>query len=78
MHSYEMKLVSQKRQHFTELTAKLDAMSPLKVLTRGYALVSTSQGLVRSVQQIHEGDHLKITLHDGNFNAKIVDNEEMN
>ena len=58
------------RQRFTEQTAKLDAMSPLKVLTRGYALAQDDNGkILRSVGDVTPGDKLTVTLRDGTLTA---------
>lgn len=51
---------------------KLDALSPLKVLSRGYAMVQTEQGVVRSVLQIAAGNDVHITLTDGCVTASVT------
>lgn len=66
-------IVSVKKQGFIGLTAKLDAMSPLKVLTRGYALVEDENGnLVRSSNQVKIGDTLHINVCDGSLQASVT------
>ena len=66
-----------KRQRFVGLAAKLDAMSPLKVLTRGYALTQTADGSVlRSVTQISVGENVHIMLADGKVSAIVSDIKE--
>ena len=66
-----------KRQQFVAQAAKLDALSPLKVLSRGYALVQTDEGmLVQSVNQVAQGQNLDITLGDGVIRAAITDVKE--
>lgn len=73
----QTKQVGKKRQNFIALTAKLDAMSPLKVLTRGYAMTQLEDGtVVRSVEQIRPGDRLDITLCDGRLSANVTDVKE--
>ena len=68
---------SSKKQRYISLTAKMDALSPLKVLTRGYALVQSASGdVVRSVQQLKNEDFVDITLSDGNVTAKIINVRE--
>ena len=58
------------KQRFTEQTAKLDAMSPLKVLTRGYALAQDDNGkILHSVGDVTPGDKLTVTLRDGTLTA---------
>ena len=69
--------ISRKNQRYIGLTAKLDAMSPLKVLTRGYAMAQTSEGaVVRSVSQVQPDDHLTISLADGKVEAAVINIEE--
>ena len=48
------------------LAAGLDAMSPLKVLSRGYTIVSTEDDInVKSVKNISVGDSLSLRFSDG-------------
>lgn len=68
--------VQRKHRRFASLTAKLDAMSPLKVLARGYSMASDGQGtLRRSVKQIKPGDRLTVRFADGSAAAVV---EEVN
>ena len=54
------------RERFVGLTASLEAMSPLKVLSRGYAIASDEKGgTLRSVSQLKPGDRLNLRLTDG-------------
>ena len=63
-------LCNKKRNSFVSLTAKLDAMSPLKVLSRGYAMVENEQGSVlRSVSQFSPGSHFSVRFADGVVDA---------
>ena len=62
--------LDRKKQLFIGLTAKLDAMSPLKVLSRGYAMVQSVDGsVIKSVQQIQSGSNGHILLGDGTVNV---------
>jgi exodeoxyribonuclease VII large subunit len=71
------RMLSFRRQNFVALTAKLDAMSPLKVLTRGYAMTQTDDGrVVRSTKQVSSGDSIQITLSDGRLHATVTDIKE--
>lgn len=70
--------VDRKKQRFIGLTAKLEAMSPLKVLTRGYAIAQTKIGqTVRSVADVMPGDEIRVTVADGNIYATVTE-ERMN
>jgi exodeoxyribonuclease VII large subunit len=69
--------ISLKKHRYVALTSKLDAMSPLKVLTRGYAITQKDDGtMLRSVSQVSAGDSIQIRLQDGALNARIMDKKE--
>lgn len=75
--SAQTRMVEQKSRQFIGLTSKLDAMSPLKVLTRGYAMAETGEGQVlKSVKQIEIGAQMKVTFNDGHVYATVSDKEE--
>lgn len=52
-------------------TAKLDALSPLKTLTRGYSIIETEGKVLKSVKQVHEKDMINIRLEDGKITATV-------
>ena len=69
--------ISRKNQRYIAMTAKLDAMSPLKVLTRGYAMAQKeNEQIIRSVADIVPGDTVRVTLADGAFTAAVTDKKE--
>lgn len=69
--------IALKKQRYVAMTAKLDAMSPLKVLTRGYAMVQDEDGtVIRSLTQIELGDTVNISLSDGDVSATVVSKKE--
>ena len=73
----QTRCIDRKKQSFIGLTAKLDAMSPLKVLTRGYAMTQADDGqVVRSTKQVSSGDSIQITLSDGRLHATVTDIKE--
>ena len=75
--SEQSRMLNLRRQRFISLTAKLEAMSPLKVLTRGYAMAETEDGiLLRSVKQIRVGEKIKVALGDGAIAATVSDLKE--
>lgn len=72
--SAEEKIIAAKRQKFVASTAKLEAMSPLKVLTRGYAIVDDESGSsIRSAGQLHNGDRITLRLSDGSAGCLVED-----
>lgn len=59
--------------------ARLDALSPLGVLARGYAVARTGDGkTVRSVADVREGDDVRITLRDGDVETTVKGRRERN
>ena len=69
--------VNEKKHRFIALTAKLDAMSPLKVLTRGYSVAKNQEGtVITSVHQIDKNDPISVTLSDGSFDAVVLEKKE--
>ena len=72
------RLIFDKRQQLVQKSAAMDAMSPLKVLARGYVAVSDEDGkTVRSIRQITEGNYLMLRFADGKA-ACTVDQTEGN
>lgn len=55
-------------KHFS----KLDALSPLKTLSRGYSIIEKDNQIIKSVQELEQGDIVNIRLSNGNKEAKIL------
>ena len=76
--SAENQIISRNNQRYIALTAKLDAMSPLKVLTRGYAMAEGEDGtLLRSVHQAELGERITVRLNDGTLAATVMEKKEL-
>ena len=68
--------LGQKNARYIAAVSKLDAMSPLKVLTRGYAMAQTQDGSVlRSVCQVELGERILVSLSDGKLSATVMRKE---
>ncbi len=65
------KIVLQKKMTLSEKGAKLDALSPLKVFSRGYSAVYTGKRLVKKADDVGSGDKLKIVTSDGAIGATV-------
>lgn len=75
--STQTQSISKHRHRYLSYAAKLDAMSPLKVLTRGYAMVQNqSREVVRSVSQASVGDSIYVNVSDGRIIASVTDKKE--
>ncbi len=77
--SAQKQVIEKKVFQYAALAAKLDAMSPLKVLSRGYAMTQTEDGTVlRSTKQAKVGDTVTVTLSDGKLSASVTHVKEDN
>lgn len=64
--------IGEKRQSFATLTAGLNAMSPLRVLCRGYVMTRDCGGaVIKSVKTLRVGEELSIQYQDGNVSTRI-------
>ena len=69
--------ITRAKQRYIAQISKLEAMSPLKVLTRGYSMVQTERGeVVRSVSQVSLGERIRVRLSDGTLSATVMKKEE--
>ena len=64
-------MVQKNTLRFQRTAAKLDALSPLKVLSRGYAMVTREDAVVRSVTQLQPGDPVAVALSDGTVQCTV-------
>ena len=65
-------LLARKRQSFAALAASLDAMSPLKVLGRGYAMVQCDAGhILKSCRDVTARERVSVTLGEGGLSATV-------
>ncbi len=71
IYKIEQKLQNEKSKA-QNIMLKLDALSPLKTLTRGYGIISNKGKVVKSIKQLPKGEEIQIRLQDGQTNAKII------
>ena len=65
--------LGREKEHFARLAASLDALSPLKVLGRGYAIPKREDGTVlRSARTARPGDRLALRLCDGEISCEVI------
>ena len=76
--SAQTQQLARERHRYVALVSKLDAMSPLKVLTRGYAYAQTEDGTVlKSVDQVEPGQQIAVSLSDGRLSATVMKKENV-
>ena len=59
------------QEQLVQQTNRLDMLSPMKILGRGYALAYHGEELVRSAAQVQSGDVLRVQLAEGEITAKV-------
>lgn len=64
------------KSNLVNLINKLDALSPLKILARGYSVTKKGKVIVSSIDQVSIGDEVNILLSDGNLVSEIKAKEE--
>ncbi|TML62245.1 MAG: exodeoxyribonuclease VII large subunit [Actinobacteria bacterium] len=63
--------VERKRAALAQSAARLRALSPKATLTRGYAIVRTDTGIVRSPAAVRSGQPLRVEVAEGEFGARV-------
>ena len=68
--------LEERQRRFVQLTAGLDALSPLKVLGRGYAMAQKADGtILKSVKQVTAGEEIRVQLREGALNCTVKGGE---
>ena len=68
-------LVERKRAGLEGLAGRLQALSPQKTLARGYAIVRTDNGIVRSSAALESGSRVDVELAEGGFGARVEETQ---
>ncbi len=70
--SAEERILAGKKQAFIRLASSLDAMSPLRVLSRGYAVAADPSGdIIKSASALEAGQKLQLTFSDGGASCRV-------
>lgn len=64
--------IDRQKLHFSSLAGKLDTLSPLGVIARGYAIVSKGEVVLTKAKDFNIGDTVNIKLSDGNVSASVT------
>ena len=66
------KLTEKKKQKYLQIISKLDALSPLSTIKRGYSVVRKNDKVITSKKDLIRKDKIEIELSDGNIEAEII------
>ena len=64
------------RVELAGLAGRVDAMSPLKVLSRGYAIAKAEGRAVTTVEQVQPGQAMDVLVADGVYHCRVEEKEE--
>ena len=67
-----LKLVENKGNKYLQILAKLDPLSPLKTIERGYSIVKRDGHVVTSITSVKKDDNLELNLKDGIIDVKVI------
>ena len=67
-----IKIYNEKKTNLVKNVAKIDALSPLKTLVRGYSIVELNGKVIRKVEDLKKDDEIDIRLLDGKTKAKVL------
>jgi len=66
------------RQHALAMAAAgLDNLSPLKVMSRGYAILSHQQRIIKSIEDVSRGTQLTARISDGRLFLEVKEKEKI-
>ncbi len=69
-------LLSKNGTRLSALAGKLDAMSPLRVIARGYAMATRDDTVITSAAELSGGDKLSLQFHDGSVQCRVEENDD--
>ncbi len=64
--------ITVKSKEFSALCAKLDAMSPLKIISRGYSVVSKQGKIVSDISDVEKGDMINVRVGGGDIECEVT------
>ena len=64
--------IREEKTKFVKQASKLDTLSPLKTLTRGYSIVTQKDRIISSIKDVNKDENIKIRMSDGNIDAKVI------
>lgn len=65
-------MLEKKEVKFTNLVSKLESLSPLNTIKRGYSITKKDNKVIKSVKDIKKDDLLSIEVSDGTINTKVI------
>lgn len=71
------KSLESRQQALAMAAAGLDNLSPLKVMSRGYAILSHAQKIIKGIEEVNSGEQLTARLRDGRLQLQVMEKEKI-
>lgn len=65
-------LLDKKANKYLQLVSKLETLSPLLTIKRGYSMVKKEDKVITSIKELKAKDKIELTLTDGTVNAEVI------
>lgn len=66
------KIITSQKNKYLQLISKLEPLSPLLTIKRGYAITKKEDKIITSIKQLKKNDKIELTLTDGTIDAEIL------
>ena len=67
-----IKIIDKKKNNYINILSKLETLSPLQTIKRGYAVVRKDNRVISSKDDVNKKDKLELELKDGNINVEVI------
>ncbi|NLO89657.1 MAG: exodeoxyribonuclease VII large subunit [Clostridia bacterium] len=67
------KVLVKSKQDFLAVSAKLDTLSPVRILARGFSICMKEDEIIKDYREVEIGDRVEIILRKGSLNCEVVD-----
>lgn len=68
--------IDNNRRALIEKAVRLDVMSPLRVLSRGYTIAANDEKTLTSIRELHKGDNITLTFYNGSAQCEVKNTTE--
>ena len=75
MDSSFTKYIEKKREEMNLYGARMSSLNPFAIFDRGYSIAQKDGRILSTIEDIDQGDRLKINLKDGNIDCQVLDIE---
>ena len=72
-----IKIISDYENKYISRISQMEALSPIKVLKRGYSLIYKNSNIISNISKLECGDIIEIKMSDGTVKAKIIAEEDI-